>query len=144
VITQQTCEFPTLHPQKVGQPYRYLYLGTAHPERGNSPLQAIAKFDLEAGTKTSWSAAPRGFVGEPIFVPKPNQGLADGEDKGWLLVMVYDAAQHRSEIVILDAANLQSGAIARLRLSHHVPYGLHGCFTSEVFLCEIPEGATME
>jgi all-trans-8'-apo-beta-carotenal 15,15'-oxygenase len=144
VITQQTCEFPTLHPQKVGQPYRYLYIGTAHPERGNAPLQAIAKFDLEAGTKTSWSAAPRGFVGEPIFVPKPNQGLAEGEDRGWLLVMVYSAAQHQSELVILDAADLQSGTIARLRLSHHVPYGLHGCFTSETCLCEIPEGATME
>lgn len=131
VITPQTCEFPTLHPQAVGQPYRYLYIGTAEQEQGNAPLQAIAKFDLQTGSRTSWSAAPRGFVGEPVFVPKPFQ---NAEEQGWLLTMIYDAAYHRSEIVVLDAADLAQGPLARLRLSHHVPYGLHGCFTPHVFL----------
>jgi all-trans-8'-apo-beta-carotenal 15,15'-oxygenase len=131
IITTQTCEFPTLHPQYVGQPYRYLYIGTAAQEQGNAPLQAIAKFDLQTGSQSSWSAAPRGFVGEPIFVPKSSQ---NAEDQGWLLTMIYDAEYHRSEMVILDATDLTQGPLARLRLSHHVPYGLHGCFTPHVFL----------
>jgi all-trans-8'-apo-beta-carotenal 15,15'-oxygenase len=130
LIESRCCEFPSIHPQNVGRPYRYLYIGAAHEETGNAPLQAILKIDLESGEKQLWSAAPRGFVGEPVFVPRPN---AKQEDEGWVLALVYDAADHRSDVVILDASDFSKGAIARLHLKHHIPYGLHGSFTSEVF-----------
>ncbi len=77
-----------------------------------------------------WSAAPRGFVGEPIFVPRPD---SEKEDDGWVLALVYDAAHHRSDVIILDASDFSKGTIARLHLKHHIPYGLHGSFTSEIF-----------
>ncbi len=124
------CEFPSIHKERVGRPYRYLYIGAAHGDTGNAPLQAILKIDLESGLRQLWSAAPRGFIGEPIFVERPN---ATDEDDGWVLTLVYDAVHHRSDVVILDARDLNRGAIARLHLKHHVPYGLHGSFTPEFF-----------
>ncbi|AFY35354.1 carotenoid oxygenase family protein [Calothrix sp. PCC 7507] len=130
LIESRCCEFPSIHPENVGRPYRYLYIGASHAETGNAPLQVILKIDLESGKKQLWSAAPRGFVGEPIFVPRPD---AKQEDDGWILTLVYDAAHHRSDVVILDASDLQKGAIAKLHLKHHIPYGLHGSFTSGVF-----------
>jgi len=36
-------------------------------------------------------------------------------------------------VVILDSRDLTQGAIARLHLKHHIPYGLHGSWTSTVF-----------
>ncbi|KGF72694.1 Apocarotenoid-15,15'-oxygenase [Neosynechococcus sphagnicola sy1] len=130
-LDQRSCEFPTLPPTQVGQPYRYLYIAAAHDPQGNAPLQAILKLDLASGDRQIWSAAPRGFVGEPVFVPRP-PGISNGkEDDGWLLTLIYDAAHHRSDLVILDAQDLTQGAIARLHLKHHVPYGLHGSFTPE-------------
>jgi all-trans-8'-apo-beta-carotenal 15,15'-oxygenase len=131
LIEGRCCEFPSIHPQNVGRPYRYLYMGAAHAETGNAPLQAILKIDLESGERQLWSAAPRGFVSEPIFVPRPN---SQQEDDGWVLTVVYEAADQRSDVVILDARDLLKGAIARLHLKHHIPYGLHGNFTSEVFV----------
>jgi all-trans-8'-apo-beta-carotenal 15,15'-oxygenase len=125
MIEPRCCEFPTLHPGLVGRNYRYLYTGAADAPEGNAPLQAILKLDLETGARQLWSAAPRGFVSEPVFVPHP-QGKT--EDQGWLLTMVYDASYHRSDIILLDAQNLERGAIAKLHLKHHVPYGLHGTF----------------
>ncbi|MBA3921924.1 MAG: carotenoid oxygenase family protein [Nostocaceae cyanobacterium] len=130
LLESRCCEFPTIHPQRVGRPYRYLYIGAAHAATGNAPLQAILKVDLESGERQLWSAAPRGYVSEPIFVPRPE---ATEDDDGWLLTLVYNSEHHRSDVVILDARDLNRGAIARLHLSHHVPYGLHGNFTSEVF-----------
>ncbi|MBE9210297.1 carotenoid oxygenase family protein [Nostoc sp. LEGE 06077] len=130
LITQKSCEFPSVNPHQVGRYYRYLYISAAHAETGNAPPQAILKLDLETGEKQLWSDAPRGFVGEPIFVPRPG---AEKEDDGWILTLVYDAAHHRSDVVILDASDLSKGAIARLHLKHHIPYGFHGNFTSEVF-----------
>jgi all-trans-8'-apo-beta-carotenal 15,15'-oxygenase len=130
LIEGRCCEFPAIHPANVGRAYRYLYIGAAHAEMGNAPLQAILKLDLETGERQLWSAAPRGFMGEPIFVPRPD---AEKEDDGWLLALVYDAAYHRSDVVILDANDVKKGAVARLHLKHHIPYGLHGSFTSKVF-----------
>ncbi|MBD2497482.1 carotenoid oxygenase family protein [Nostoc sp. FACHB-280] len=133
LIEARCCEFPTIHPAKVGRAYRYLYTGAAHTPSGNAPLQAILKLDLETGERQLWSAAPRGFMGEPIFVPRPG---AETEDDGWLLALVYDATYNRTDVVILDAKDIEKGAIARLHLKHHIPYGLHGSFTDEVF-CSI-------
>ncbi len=132
-LTPRSTEFPTVHPTVVGRPYRFLYLGAAHQTQGNAPLQAILKLDLETAAQDCWSAAPQGFVSEPVFVPK-GSAAATAEDQGWLLVLVYNATHHRSELVILDAAQLSQGPIACVRLRHHIPYGLHGSFTPEVFL----------
>ncbi len=131
LLESRCCEFPTLHPRHVGQPYRYVYLGAAHNPTGNAPLQGVIKLDLETGERQLWSAAPRGFSGEPVFVPRSSDPDA-AEDDGWLLLLIFNAELERSELVILDAQDL-SQPIAKLRLKHHVPYGLHGSFVPEVF-----------
>lgn len=131
IIEPQCCEFPTIHPNNVGQPYRYVYMGAAAVQTGNAPLQSILKCDLHTGDRQLWTAAPTGYVGEPVFVPRPG---GTQEDDGWLLVMTYDGARDRSAIVILDAADLTTGAIATLHLTHHIPYGLHGTWTDEIFI----------
>ncbi|MDH6060961.1 carotenoid oxygenase family protein [Chrysosporum bergii ANA360D] len=130
MISSRCCEFPSINPEVVGRPYQYLYLCAADQPTGNAPLQALLKIDLKSGEKQVWSAAPRGFMSEPIFVTRPG---AKKEDDGWVLALVYDAAHHRSDLVILDASNINQGAIARLHLRHHIPYGLHGSFTYRVF-----------
>jgi all-trans-8'-apo-beta-carotenal 15,15'-oxygenase len=129
LVEPRCCEFPYVHPQKVGQSYRYLFMGTAHQPRGNAPLQAILKYDWETQERKVWSAAPSGFISEPIFVPQPN---SDAEDDGWVLTLVYNGAKHRSELVILDGKTLAESA--RLALKYHIPYGLHGSWTSQCFV----------
>lgn len=131
LIDNRACEFPTIHPHHVGKTYRYLYAAAAHHATGNAPLQAIIKLDLESKKSEIWSAAPRGFIGEPIFIPRAN---FQQEDDGWLIALVYDAEYHRSDVVILDAQNIAQGAVAKLHLKHHIPYGLHGSFTPETFI----------
>ncbi|MBE9225724.1 carotenoid oxygenase family protein [Phormidium sp. LEGE 05292] len=130
MLESRCCEFPWVHPAKVGRFHRYLYLGAAHTASGNAPLQAILKIDQVSGERQLWSAAPEGFVSEPVFVPAPD---AVNEDDGWIMTLVYDSSRHRSDLVILDARNLHQEPITRLHLKHHVPYGLHGSFTPEVF-----------
>ncbi|HBB36117.1 MAG TPA: Apocarotenoid-15,15'-oxygenase [Cyanobacteria bacterium UBA8803] len=130
LLVERTCEFPQVHPHYVGRPYRYLFIGAAHNPTGNAPLQAILKVDMTSGTQQLWSAAPAGFVSEPIFVPRSN-GLR--EDDGWVLTVVYDSSKHRSDVVILDGCDLNRGPLARLHLKHHIPYGLHGSWAPIVF-----------
>ncbi len=132
LIESQCCEFPTVHPDRVGRDYRYLFIGAADNNTGtNAPLQAILKLDLQTNTRTIHSFAPSGYVSEPVFVPKPN---ATVEDEGWVLTLVYDGSKHRSSLAILDGQNLSGDAIALLHLKHHIPYGLHGSWTDTVFI----------
>ncbi len=131
LIESRCCEFPSVHPQKVGREHRYLYMGAAHAAEGNAPLQAFEKVDVETGEKQVWSAAPNGYASEPNFVPRTPDG---DEDDGWLLGLVYDSTHHRSDVVILDAKDLNKEPIARLHLKHHIPYGLHGNFVNDVFV----------
>ncbi|WP_019500793.1 carotenoid oxygenase family protein [Pseudanabaena sp. PCC 6802] len=133
LIVERSCEFPAINPRLVGKPYRYAYLGAiAQPPTtpGNAPLQAIVKVDLHTGQQELHSFAPRGFVGEPVFIPRPG---AVAEDDGWLVSIVFDAASDRSDVVILDAQNITAPTVATLHLKHHVPYGLHGNFTPEIW-----------
>lgn len=143
LVESRCCEFPYVHPAKAGRPYRYAFLGAAHAAQGNAPLQAILKVDHQTGDRQLWSAAPHGYISEPIFVPRGSQAfknglptaeLASSEDDGWVLTLVFDAAQERSDLVILDGRDLNRGPLARLHLKHHVPYGLHGSFTPQVFV----------
>jgi all-trans-8'-apo-beta-carotenal 15,15'-oxygenase len=134
ILEERCCEFPFVPPQNAGRPYQYVFMGAAHAPRGNAPLQAILKLDVNNGERQLWSAAPHGFVSEPIFVPRPNSTEADD---GWVLTLVYDASDHRSDIVILDGRDLNQSPIARLHLKHHIPYGLHGSWTSEYFEARI-------
>ena len=128
-IAERGCEFPSLHPLWVGKENRYLYMNVTYSAKENGPLQAVMKLDKKLGSKQIWSATPREFAGEPVFVPRPH-GVE--EDDGWILSMVYDAALHKSYLVILDAKDITQ-EIAKLYLKHHVPYGFHGTWTPQVF-----------
>ncbi|PZU93714.1 MAG: Apocarotenoid-15,15'-oxygenase [Pseudanabaena sp.] len=132
MILERSCEFPVVHPRCVGQKHRYAYIGAIAKESGNAPLQAIAKVDMQTGKQEFHSFAPRGFISEPIFVPRERDSDS-AEDNGWMLVLVFDASHNRSDLVILDAQNITGKPVAKLHLKHHVPYGLHGSFTREVF-----------
>ena len=134
LIEPRCCEFPVVHPDRVGRPYRYTYMGAAHAGDGNAPLQAVLKLDMETGDRQIWSAAPHGFAGEPIFVPRPSsEGNPLAEDDGWLLTLIFNGKLERSQLIIHDAKDIRE-PVATLTLKHHVPYGLHGSFVPHCFL----------
>ncbi|WP_017324850.1 carotenoid oxygenase family protein [Synechococcus sp. PCC 7336] len=131
-IVDRPCEFPALNPACVGRKQRYTYVGTTHAAGPNAPLQAVMKVDMETRSQQIHSFAPRGYLGgDPVFVPRLG---GETEDDGWIVVLVFDAVKERSDVVILDARNLEGKPVAVLHLKHHIPYGLHGNFTPEVFV----------
>ena len=121
LLEGRTCEFAMVNPARQGLDAHVSWMAVAERERGNDPLQAIKKLDLRTGEGRVWSAAPRGFVSEPVMVPRPG---ATAEDDGWVLCLVWNGARCASDLVILDAASLAELAVLELPLA--VPHGLHG------------------
>ena len=105
LILERSCEFPVVHPRCVGQKHRYVYIGAIAQISGNAPLQAIAKVDMQTGKQEFHSFAPRGFISEPIFVPR-DRNPDSTEDDGWVLTLVFDATHNRSDLIVLDAQNI--------------------------------------
>ena len=127
-LSERCCEFAMVNPRREGLSCRYGWMAVAERETGNDPLQAIKKLDLVSGERRVWSAAPRGFVSEPVMVPRsmPVGSPEPAEDDGWVLCMVWNGARCASDLVILDAASMEELAVVELPLA--IPYGLHGSF----------------
>ena len=121
------CEFPQHDWRLTTSRHRFTYL--AADTSGHGHFSSIVKFDHERGVSNQHELGRGHLAGEPIFVPR-NPDSA--EDDGWLLSLVYAAAEHRSRLVVLDARDLESDPVAVAHLRHHVPLGFHGTFTSRV------------
>jgi len=96
--------------------------GTAESKEGNGPLQAIKKLDLANSKEISWSAAPRGFVSEPIFVPSTES--KSEEDEGWILVLIWNSIRSGTDLIVLNSKDMSEEAILEVPIS--IPHGLHG------------------
>jgi len=120
--TERPGELPIVHPAHVTKRHRYVWATAKDDDTPLPVYRAVARWDLETGEERVHNFG-LALPGEPIMVPRPG---ATDEDDGWLLVVVYRAEDHRSELQILDARSLDT--VCRAELPHHVPPGFHGSF----------------
>lgn len=117
-------EFPQFDWRRATREHRYSYLAAMGPH-ATGLLNSIMKVDHRTGVATACDLG-LAAVGEPLFVPRT---VDAAEDDGWLLFLNHDLAENRSQLVILDARDLERGPLATAWLEHHVPWGFHGTFT---------------
>ena len=123
--SQQTCEFAVINPKFTGIKASFSWMACTNEKTGNAPLQAIKKINLLTKEELVWSAAPRGFVSEPVMVPKTNSKI---EDEGYLLILIWNGARRGSDLIILDSQNLNH--LSTYELPINIPHGLHGSWAS--------------
>ncbi|MFI0355131.1 carotenoid oxygenase family protein [Actinomadura sp. 9N407] len=122
-------DFPQFDWRRSTREHRFSY-ATGNPDAGaGGSFGSVIKIDNATGKVTSCDFRQGDLPGEAIFVPRTPDAA---EDDGWLLLVGYDETEHRSRLVILDAADLERGPLAVARLPHHIPFGFHGGFTRRV------------
>ncbi len=92
-------------------------------------FNALQKVDWDSGEARCFDFGPGRFTSEALFIPA---GDSAAEDQGYLLAVVFNAHSGNSEVVIVDAADMDA-ELATIRLCHHVPYGFHGVFVPRIF-----------
>ena len=125
VLSEQCCEFAMVNPRYEGLPAKFGWMATAEKKKGNGPLQSIKKINLLNGKEIYWSAAPRGFVNEPLMIPEANSNI---EDDGWIIFLVWNGKRIGTDLVILKAKDLSEQAVVELPIP--ITYGLHGHWVS--------------
>ncbi|MGK7888527.1 MAG: carotenoid oxygenase family protein [Leptolyngbyaceae cyanobacterium] len=131
-LSDVAAEFSRINEQQMGQRFRYGFAGKLAP----SPLplfDGVIKLDFGTtadalpNVQTHELGSDR-YCGEPVFAPRPN---GEAEDDGWLLTFVHDENKGQSELLIIDARNLEQEPVARVILPQRVPYGFHGVWVTE-------------
>lgn len=115
-------EFPRLDERLMGRPYRYGYT-TEVPDDSSFAMAGTLKRDFQTGTVEVHDHGPNRAAMEPVFVPRADDGA---EDDGWLMAYVNDAAEDRTDVVILAADDVAGDPVATIHLPVRVPYGFHG------------------
>ncbi|MEY2421550.1 MAG: carotenoid cleavage oxygenase [Acidimicrobiaceae bacterium] len=119
-------EFPRVDERLVGRRHRFGYATAAaldeDIEAGGS---ALLRHDMVSGETDAHEFGPRRGAGEFVMVPSAPDAA---EDDGVLMGYVYDGERDASDLVMLDAATLET--VAEVHLPVRVPYGFHGNWVS--------------
>jgi len=118
------CEFPSVNNMwKPGERRQFCWTNALSSPKENY-LDGIQKIDMKHATASPVATfGDYSYAGPPAFMPKEG---ATEEDDGYIIATVYRSLEHRSDIVILDAATLK--LLCTMELTHHVPYQFHGDF----------------
>ncbi|MCA6288361.1 carotenoid oxygenase family protein [Phenylobacterium sp.] len=116
-------EFPRLDERFAGLAYRHGYYAADTTGAKSVKMNAIAHMDLKTGTRKVCTFEPGDQVSEPVFVPR-SETAAEGQ--GWLTAVVWRAAENRSDLIILDASDVDRGPVALAKVPRRVPFGFHG------------------
>ncbi len=127
-------EFPVINSLYQGRRNHFTY-NVLFPQGGREEprFPGLVKYDLRTGGYVAFSAGPQYFYNEPGFAPRDG---AVAEDDGYLVTLVWNPVDQRSEIQIFDArgARMAEGPMARVILPRRVPHGFHATFVSQTTL----------
>lgn len=119
-LHDETQEFPRIDDRTVGRQHRYGYTVSLPPEP-DAPAGAILRHDLREGTTDRVDFGAGREPGEFVFVPS---GPDADENDGVVMGFVYDRAENRSDLVLLDGQTL--APVATVHIPVRVPHGFHG------------------
>jgi carotenoid cleavage dioxygenase len=132
-IDDLNSEMPRFDERFAGLPYRHGWymanIQSKNPLRSTELIRlmhnAIAHIDLKTGKRAVRMLDPGDAAGEPVFVPR---SASAPEGDGYIIALVYRAANDASELLILNAQDIADEPAAVLKVPRRVPTGFHGNF----------------
>lgn len=133
VMSTLAAEFPHCDDRYVGKPYKYGFMQASDHTQPYDPDRAgpimgfffntFLTMDMSTGKADSWFCGDTSSTQEPVFAPK-SPTAAEGD--GYVLGVVNRRAEHRSDLVILDAMNMAQGPVATIKIPVRLKYAIHG------------------
>ena len=131
-LTETFSEFPRIDDRFTGQRNRYTWglevdmkrpMELAGGSAGGAPMNCLFLKDLETGAEQHWWAGPTSTLQEPCFVPRSRDAP---EGDGWIVEVCNRLAEHRSDLLIFDALDIEKGPVATVHIPIRLRFGLHG------------------
>ena len=104
MLIDRSCEFPRINPGLQGSKQRFTYMLGMPPGIPESPLfTSLEKYDAETDSVETLALGAEQCPNEPVFIRKNNH---DAEDAGYLLSVIYDGFEDRSEFAVPTVGEL--------------------------------------
>ena len=127
-MSEHKSEFPAFNTAFTGRANNATYTACSVDNGADSFFNGFQKVTAD-GETTLVTLRPGLYGSEPLFAPARG---AEREDDGYLLEVIYDAYEHKSELQIYRADDV-SELVCTLKLKHHLPHQFHGFFSPRVF-----------
>ncbi len=130
-LYQHYAEMPRVDERFMMSPYRFGFMGVHDPTKEGVrqgagfglPHNTIARIDHEKKATVGHYLGDTSGAQEPIFVPR-HPGSAEGD--GYVMAVVNRLTDIRSDLVILDAMQMEQGPVATVMLPIRLRYAFHG------------------
>jgi len=118
-------EFPRFDPRRCGLPSRFALL-MQRSERMHADVDGFDSVLALHGERQRRFAYGEGWIAEEhVFVPRASNAP---EGDGWILGTAYHWPSERTSLSVFDAAAVDAGPVAQVRLPYGLPLGFHGQF----------------
>jgi carotenoid cleavage dioxygenase len=99
-------------------------------EEGGHTLRftGLVKYNNDTGQRVQWDYGPGVFGSEAVYEPKIGADRNSAEDDGYVITLVTDSNNWKSDCLVFDATDIEQGPVARVHLPHRVPYGFHAAW----------------
>lgn len=131
-LTQTAGEFPRIDDRFTGLPYRYgwfLEMDMARPvtlkggSAGGFLMNCLCLIDHQTGTEQHWWCGPTSSLQEPCFIPASKDAP---EGDGWIVQVCNRLEEHKSDLLIFEALDIEKGPVATVHIPFALRFGLHG------------------
>lgn len=122
-LEDEISEFPVVANEIVSRPYKYTFNALYAPS--DWQLAGLKKVDVTNGTSTEYDYGDNCYGSEAVVALRAN---AKSEDDSYVVTFVTDMNSKTSECLILDAANIEAGPLARIILPLRIVTGTHACW----------------
>jgi carotenoid cleavage dioxygenase len=123
LVNDLRSDFPRLHDDLLGLPQRWGYASATLDGPMTIGFNGLVRYDLDTGADLTYAFGEGTVIGEAVFAADPT---GSSEQDGWLMVYATDKAEGTTDFCIIDARDMASGPVARVRLPRRVPAGFHG------------------
>jgi carotenoid cleavage dioxygenase len=133
-LTDTVSEFPRIDDRFTGVKTRYgwgLEMDMRRPvdqatrSAAGMLMNCLFFKDFETGVEQHWWCGPTSTLQEPCFIPRRNDAP---EGDGWIVQVCNRLEEHRSDLLLFDALEIEKGPIATIQVPIRLRFGLHGNF----------------
>ncbi len=131
-LTGMMGEFPRIDDRRTGLSYRYGWMLVIDPTKpvelkggsaGGFVMNTLGLVDHETKREQKWWCGPTSSLQEPCFIPRSDDAP---EGDGWIVQVCNRLDEHRSDLLLFDALDIEKGPIAEIRIPIRLRFGLHG------------------
>lgn len=131
-LTDTVGEFPRIDDRFTGLPYRYGWMLEMDMKRpvelkggsaGGFLMNCLFLIDHQTKAEQHWWCGPTSSLQEPAFIPRSKDAP---EGDGWIVMVCNRLAEHKSDLLIFDALDIEKGPVATVHIPFALRFGLHG------------------